>query len=165
MTRAISRLAKVVAIAVSLGLAAPPDTRLLEMDAEAVRLLRRAADAAAAGDRTESGRLLKEAAQQVQALAGESALPADLRRELERAAAGLRGQAAEPPRMLSLDAALRLLERVSARLTSTTTTLPFQGSYSQPKVAEPAYGGHASAMGPPPENPSARGGPSPVQFE
>jgi len=43
--------------------------------------------------------------------------------------------------------------------------LPFQGSYTQPKVEEPAYGGHASAMGPPPEAAPARGGPSPVQFE
>jgi enediyne biosynthesis protein E4 len=43
--------------------------------------------------------------------------------------------------------------------------LPFQGSYSQPKVEEPAYGGHASAMGPPPAAPPVAGGPSPVQFE
>ena len=28
--------------------------------------------------------------------------------------------------------------------------LPFQGSYSQVKVAEPVYGGHGTAMGPPP---------------
>ena len=46
------------------------------------------------------------------------------------------------------------------------TDLPFQGSYTQPKVEEPAYGGHASAMGPPPTGPPA--GPprlSPVKFE
>jgi enediyne biosynthesis protein E4 len=49
--------------------------------------------------------------------------------------------------------------------TTTTTILPFQGSYTQPKVAEPVYGGHASAMGPPPEAASAKGQPSPVQFE
>jgi hypothetical protein len=166
MTRAVSRLATVVAIAVSLGLAATPDTRLLGMDAEAVRLLRRAADAAAAGDRSESGRLLKEAAQQIQTLAGETSLPPEVRRALEGAASGLRAQADQPPRTLSLDSSMRLLERVSALLTATTTTtLPFQGSYSQPKVAEPAYGGHASAMGPPPETASAKGGPSPAQFE
>src|SRR5258705_7525831 len=49
--------------------------------------------------------------------------------------------------------------------TTTTTILPFQGSYAQPKVAERVYGGHASAMGPPPEAASAKGQPSPVQFE
>ena len=44
--------------------------------------------------------------------------------------------------------------------------LEFQGSYTQPKIAEPAYGGHASAMGPPPTAvPPARLDTSPVQFE
>jgi hypothetical protein len=45
--------------------------------------------------------------------------------------------------------------------------LTFQGSYSQTKPKEQAYGGHASAMGPAPANaPSpADGGPVPVTFE
>jgi hypothetical protein len=78
----------------------------------------------------------------------------------------LRGQADRPPQALVLDPPRRVLERVEAFLSAATSAnLPFQGSYSQPKVAEPAYGGHASAMGPPPEMMSARGEPSPVQFE
>jgi enediyne biosynthesis protein E4 len=49
--------------------------------------------------------------------------------------------------------------------------LPFQGSYSQAKVAEPVYGGHGTAMGPPPDfrapAASAHSDPfvAPVQFE
>ena len=62
------------------------------------------------------------------------------------------------------DEVLRLLGRVQARLRG-GTDLPFQGSYTQTKVEEPAYGGHASAMGPPPDVPSARAGLSPVRFE
>src|SRR5262249_10333555 len=48
---------------------------------------------------------------------------------------------------------------------ASASAVPFQGSYSQPKTEEPAYGGHASAMGPPPAAPAVAGGPSPVQFE
>src|SRR5260221_6660744 len=47
------------------------------------------------GDRNESGRLLKEAARQVQALAGETSLPPDVRRALEGAASGLRARSEE----------------------------------------------------------------------
>ena len=45
--------------------------------------------------------------------------------------------------------------------------LTFQGSYSQTKPKDPAYGGHASAMGPAPANiPSPEdGAPVPVTFE
>jgi hypothetical protein len=45
------------------------------------------------------------------------------------------------------------------------SVIPFEGSYTRPRVQEPAYGGHASAMGPPPEAVRVPGGPSPVQFE
>jgi hypothetical protein len=51
-------------------------------------------------------RLAKEAAQKIDALAGETGVDPGLRKEL-----------------------------------------PFQGSYSQTKVEEPVYGGHASAIG------------------
>ncbi|HSQ50726.1 MAG TPA: VCBS repeat-containing protein, partial [Nitrospiraceae bacterium] len=46
--------------------------------------------------------------------------------------------------------------------------LTLQGSYSQSKIKEPAYGGHASAMGPAPAAAAPSGGdpnPSPVAFE
>jgi hypothetical protein len=63
MTRAVCRLAPIVAIAATFGLAAPPEPpRLLEMEKEASRLLQRAVAAAEAGDGTERSRLLKEAA-------------------------------------------------------------------------------------------------------
>jgi hypothetical protein len=67
------------------------------------------------------------------------------------------------------EAHLRLLERVAARLGGQAPLgLAFQGSYTQSKVAEPAYGGHASAMGPPPvaaPAAEAAGPPSPAVFE
>ena len=43
--------------------------------------------------------------------------------------------------------------------------LEFQGSYTQPTTKEPAYGGHASAMGPPPTEVPRAAVSSPVQFE
>jgi hypothetical protein len=167
MIRAVCRLALTAAVAASLGLAPPPETgRLLEMQKEAARLLQAAGAAGEAGDVAERSRLLTAAARQMQLLAAEGNLPAELRRELEEAGTGLRGQADRPPRPLALDPARRLLERVAASLSAATpANLPFQGSYTQPKVAEPAYGGHASAMGPPPEMVSVKGEPSPVQFE
>ena len=154
MTRAVCRLAPIVAVAAaSLSLAAPPEaSRLLEMKKEAARLLEGATAAGETGDRAERARLLTAAARQLQLLAAEVTFPPELRRDLEGAAADLRVQADRPPRPLALDPSRRLLERVEKLLSAPTpANLPFQGSYSQPKVAEPAYGGHASAMGPPPE--------------
>jgi hypothetical protein len=57
---------------------------------------------------------------------------------------------------------------VRSRLEGTIALgLTLQGSYSQSKVKEPAYGGHASAMGPAPAAPPPASGtlPSPVTFE
>ena len=58
-----------------------------------------------------------------------------------------------------------LLERVRSHLEGEVALgLSFEGSYSQTKPKEPAYGGHASAMGPaprrcpPPDDGSARAG-------
>jgi hypothetical protein len=107
----------------------------------------------------------EEAARNFEALAAEDVLK-DLRSELQRAAAALRAPAGSAP---ATEAHLRLLDRVAARLKGEAPLgLSFQGSYTQTKVAEPAYGGHASAMGPPPvAAPSTDGaaGPSPVTFE
>ena len=75
-----------------------------------------------------------------------------LRDELGRAARELRSQA-ETPGAVAFSAApyLELLSRAGAQLRGNRLLgLDFQGSYSQTKVAEPVYGGHASAMGPPP---------------
>lgn len=71
-------------------------------------------------------------------------LPQSLRDELVRMATLLR--ASDP----DLQAARGLLARVAARLEEPPLGLDFQGSYTESKVAEPAVGGHASAMGPPP---------------
>ncbi len=63
---------------------------------------------------------------------------------------------------------LALLEKARAQLEADVALgLTFQGSYSQTKPKEPAYGGHASAMGPAPANiPSPEdGAPVPVTFE
>ena len=161
-------LAMSATLVVSAGLAAPPPDapRLLEIEKEASRLLGRAHAAATEGDGAAVSRLLKEAARQLQALAGESTLAPEMRRELEAAAADLRGQAERSPSAPSLEGPRRLLERLRALLEAPRPPdLPFQGSYTQPKVAEPVYGGHASAMGPPPEMPSVKGAPSSVQFE
>src|SRR5439155_25611025 len=63
---------------------------------------------------------------------------------------------------------LALLERVRAQLEGEVALgLTFQGSYTRPKSEDPAYGGHASAMGPAPANvPSPDdGAPVPVTFD
>src|SRR5437016_3846901 len=102
MASGLSRLAPILAIAVTASLAAPPDTRrLVEMEGEATRLLGRAADAASAGRRSESSRLLKEAARRIDTLASVITLAPGLRRELHDAASRLREQAGGPSRTLS----------------------------------------------------------------
>ncbi len=153
--------------------------RLLELVREATDLLKDAAEAGAPRD--QAGSRLTEAGRRLEALASEGdspagakpprvpLLPPELREELRRAAADLRGLAPAPgAAAFSADSYLRLLGRVGARLKEEPLLdLDFQGSYTQAKVAEPVYGGHASAMGPPPTAApgAAAGGPSPVQFE
>jgi len=58
-----------------------------------------------------------------------------------------------------------LLDRVAATDTAAGRELEFQGSYTQPTTKEPAYGGHGSAMGPPPTEMPRAAATSPVQFE
>jgi hypothetical protein len=152
----------------------PLRTRLLALQQEAADLVRRAGDAAVGT--VERTRLLGEASRRLEVLGQEppaspagvssaaSLLAPSLRQELRRAAADLHGAGSAPFAAL---ATLKLLERVGAQLkTDSLLGLAFQGSYSQTKVAEPAYGGHASAMGPPPVQVPASGdsAPSPVQF-
>jgi len=154
-----------LALFVAAGFGATAETPpALQQQKEACRRLDEAATAAAAGQRAEFSRRLKEAAERMDSLAREKALSDALKKELTAAARELRARAETAPAGFSPQAALRLLERVAAALPG-ATDLAFQGSYSQTKVQEPAYGGHASAMGPPPEAAPSTGGPSPVQFE
>jgi hypothetical protein len=157
--------------------------RAREIQQQAVALLTRSAAVRYATD--EWKRLLTDAAACLESLAAESVsagassssddplLSQSLRDELRQAARTLLGHMQEPPLRpaLSIDRFIELLGRVAARLgTGPLDDLVFQGSYSQTKVAEPIYGGHASAMGPPAmdRTDAGRTDPdvvSPVQFE
>src|SRR5437868_2305857 len=139
--------------------------KVREIQRNATALLKRAAASPSdSGDRT---KLLSDAARQIESLASDvssppALLPDDLRDELRQAAAALRKAPS------SIEPFLALLGRVAARLDA-SLDLAFQGSYSQTKVAEPVYGGHGSAMGPPPDLPASGGTASsitsPIQFE
>jgi enediyne biosynthesis protein E4 len=148
----------------------PTRARLVELQQEAADFVRRAADPGLAKDERrhllgEAGRRLDQlGAEPPASTGGASLLSSGLREELRRAAGELR--AAGPP-PFAADAILKLLDRVGARLKGEPPLgLAFQGSYAQTKVAEPAVGGHASAMGPPPvQGPASEDkAPSPVQF-
>jgi hypothetical protein len=149
-----------------------------DIQQQAVALLKRTAEAHG------RQRWLADAANRFEALAAETSaptkpagavalLPDNLRNELRDAARALRKHSADARTVVSTSLVrpfLDLLERVAARLQAASVgELPFQGSYSQSKVAEPVYGGHGTAMGPPPDLPAAGAGPdsitSPVQFE
>jgi hypothetical protein len=145
-----------------------------EIQREAIALLKRAA--ASPANSAASKQLFTDAARQFESLVAEGSanpalLPEDLRKELRQAARTLRKPLDGPPSASPLSTArfLALLDRVAARLASDPLgDLAFQGSYSQTKVAEPVYGGHASAMGPPPDlraSGSTATITSPVQFE
>jgi enediyne biosynthesis protein E4 len=164
----------VAVLSLCLMATATPD-RLLELQREAKDLLEQAARAGGAPE--ERRRLLGEAARRIEALGAETdtaLLPATLRAELRRTAGELRGTPQpRPEETWRFDARpyLDLLDRTRAQLQGEIALgLGFQGSYSQSKPKEPVYGGHASAMGPPPIPPSLpedAGGesPAPAQFE
>jgi hypothetical protein len=139
--------------------------KVREIERNATSLLKGAA--ASPLESADRKQLLTEAAKQIESLASEASsppvlLPEDLRKELRQATQALRNAPA------SIEPFLELLGRVAARLDD-SLDLAFQGSYSQTKVAEPVYGGHGTAMGPPPDLPAAGGTTSnitsPVQFE
>jgi len=139
-------------------------SQLRELHHNAANLLDRAA--AAQPGTSESNQLLDDAATQCESLAKAAVLPEDLRRQLHEAAGKLRKR--DPNESASIDKLRELLKMVAARLDADPLAdLAFQGSYSQTKVAEPVYGGHGTAMGPPPEmrNTADRNVASPVQFE
>jgi enediyne biosynthesis protein E4 len=157
--------------------AAAERTRLLGLQREAVVLLKRVAQPGISSDQV--NRALAEAGKAVAAMGGSpepgpSMLGDALRGELRRAAASLTALAQRTEASGSserIDAApfLALLERVRVQLEGEIALgLTFQGSYSQPNTKEPAYGGHASAMGPAPAvapSPAVGGGTSPVSFD
>jgi hypothetical protein len=144
--------------------------------------------AASSADRAESQHALADAADafdrlvtqaKADAAAGATLMSPALLDELRAAATTLRARARQlkgaTPVGAGAEAAfapkplLDLLDRVATAIDAASFDLTFQGSYSQPKVAEPAYGGHATAMGPPPDlrtaGSAASGVVSPVQFE
>ena len=124
-------------------------TKARQIQIEAAALLKRVA--AADNEVLERRRLLSEVADRFDALAAH--VPDDLQTALRQAASTLRAQAGGTPATVSppsIKAWSDLLERVAVRLQiAPTGDLAFQGSYSQTKVAEPVYGGHGTAMGPP----------------
>jgi hypothetical protein len=124
---------------------------------------------AAAGER--HARLV-EAAAQLETLAESSLLDPPLQSELRTAARELRDLGPPgPSEAWAFDPSpyVELLDRARARVGGGLALgLGFQGSYSQTKVQEPVYGGHATSMGPPPTPPPPaedEGDPSPAQFE
>ena len=135
--------------------------RPLRLQREAVSLLKQAGRADAPID--EVRRALLDAGQRLEALGAEPdphaaststavvGLGPEMLAELRRAAGELVAAASRPSseRRLDVGPYLALLERVRAQLEGEIALgLSLQGSYSQPKANDPAYGGHASAMGP-----------------
>ena len=164
------------------GPAQSSSVQLRDLQREAVSLLQRAARAGAPADEVQ--RALLDAAQRLEVLGAESApqvpaestggprLSSELRAELRRAAGALATVAKSGPdlsRPVDTGPVLALLERVQAQLDGEIALgLSLQGSYSQSKPKEAAYGGHATAMGPAPADASsadADPSPSPVTFE
>jgi len=150
----------------------PDRAKLLQLRREAADRVERAGRSDVSPE--DALRARQEAAERLSALGREpepggaaSPLAPELRAELRRAAQDL---AAPPASGSRFDAApyLALLERVRVKLEGEIALgLSLQGSYSQTKVKEPVYGGHASAMGPAPV-PAAddsSSGPSPALFE
>jgi hypothetical protein len=137
--------------------------RAVQIQKEAVERLRDGAKAGATGDAVAFARALGEAARRIEALIETASwLPASERDSLQRTAAGLKTRAEGGPQGYSPDADLAVLDRVGYRLRGgTDVKLVFEGSFSRSKPGapeEPAYGGHATAMGPPPmEAPAATG--------
>ena len=163
-------------------------SRLATLQREAVFLLTQATRTEASRDDARRG--LREASQRIEALGaalegGASSRPAasepaapvpastvlttlvsDLRRASRELAA-----AAEAEGTARVDPTpyFALLERARIQIDGEVALgLSFQGSYSQTRVKEPVYGGHATSMGPAPTAPPDPTGdamPSPVSFE
>jgi hypothetical protein len=143
-------------------------TRLLQLHRTAVTQLQQAARADVPADRFR--RAVLDASRSLEGLGTGTRLEPSLRNELRRAASELASLASGDTRgaAAAISAVLALLEKVRARLEGEVALgLTFQGSYSQTKPKDPAYGGHASAMGPAPANNPLPGdaAPVPVTFD
>jgi hypothetical protein len=168
----------------------PERTRLLALQRDAVSLLEKSARESAAGARDKPPaddvrRAWLEAGRQLEALGAEPASGAApgatpeaavaspiapaLRAELRRAGRELADASRSvTPRQVDTRPYLALLARARAELEGESASgLNFLGSYRETGAKEPAYGGHASAMGPAPVAAPAEDdtAPSPVTFE
>lgn len=144
--------------------------QVLEVHRATVANLRDAATDAAPADQIR--RALADARKGLDALADttNAPIPDALRKELRASASGLAAVADAPRQTVpsSVQPVLLLLERVRPYIAGDVGPgLTFEGSYSQSRPKEPAYGGHASAMGPAPAPVSGAddGLPVPVVFE
>src|SRR5262245_180034 len=180
--RATSR-AVVIALSISLGAASalmptaaaertPADaqerTRLLTLQRDATTQLQQAARVGAPAD--EVRRALRDASRSLEVLSAAPSFASALRSELRRAASELPALASRDTRRVAsaIGPVLAILEKARVQLEGDVALgLSFQGSYSQTKPKDAAYGGHASAMGPAPANiPSPEdGAPVLVTFE
>jgi enediyne biosynthesis protein E4 len=144
-------------------------TRLLQAQRDALGQLQQAGRPDATADQVR--RAIQAASRSLDTLGNATAiLDPSLRNDLRRAAGELTALApADSRRVVSaIRSALALLDKARAQLEADAARgLPFQGSFSQTKPKEPASGGHASAMGPPPANVSLpdNGAPVPVAFD
>jgi hypothetical protein len=110
-----------------------------------------------------------DATERVEALSAASRLTPTLTAELRRAARDLAAASrAESGGRIDMGPFLALLERARVQLEGEIALgLTLEGSYSQTRKAkDPAYGGHASGMGPAPPAPTPgdHSAPSPVSF-
>ena len=149
-------------------------SRLAGLRRDATTLLTRAARADTPADARRAA--LRDAADRLRALGAEPAAPgaAILARSataLRTAADTVAKLAAAPDQRGDVAPILALLERARVRLEGEVALgLTFEGGYSQSKVKDPVYGGHATGMGPagpPPTGGAAPTSPvaSPVTFE
>jgi hypothetical protein len=141
--------------------------RLLDLQRAAAAQLQEARREGATADQITKA--LLDVSRTVAAL-GDATFDPALREELQRAATELRALASGDLQRVAQATApvLTLLDKVKVGLEGDAVLgLSFQGSYSQTKAKERAYGGHASAMGPAPPNMPLPddGAPVPVTFE
>jgi hypothetical protein len=168
LPRAAALLLSACALVAATSPSAADRERLLALRDEATTLLREAQAAGASADARLSR--LQAAALRIERMAELPVPSASVRDELMQAARDLRRLAPPSvPDAWKLDASpyIRLVDRAASSQAGLGLGLDFQGSYSQTAVQEPVVGGHATAMGPPPESPPEQGAgtPSPVQFE
>ena len=143
-------------------------TRLVKLQRDAVTQLQQATRAGVPADQLR--RAVLAASRNLEGLSTGTSFEPPLRDELRRAASSLTSLASGDTRgaASAIGPVLALLEKVRARLEGEVALgLTFQGSYSQTKPKDPAYGGHASAMGPAPANIPLPGdaAPVPVTFD